>query len=80
MRCCTNRPNTWMHPTGAHQYPKTSCTARAVHPITSPVIHFCQNFLKHGLIQRQNGYEAFEVLVFLFNLAILRRSYGPSPP
>lgn len=22
MRCCTNRPNTWMHPTGAHRRTK----------------------------------------------------------
>jgi hypothetical protein len=31
MRCCANRPNTWMHPTGARRCKKCSCTAGVVH-------------------------------------------------
>jgi transposase len=30
-RCCANRPNTWMHPTGAHAAAETSYIAGAVH-------------------------------------------------
>jgi len=46
MRCCTDRPNTWMHPTGAHRAEDTPCTAGAVH--TWLYGHHCTATLVQG--------------------------------
>ena len=58
MRCCTTRPNTWMHPTGAHRVEDALCTAGVVHTwLYGRIIaqlRWCRGRPRHHVSANQN--------------------------